>query len=80
MRPPDINLVEMALENWFQRVRPYKRGDVLYWQGDPVENLFAIQQGAVRVSSVSTAGRIYSHGILGPGHLLGATGCFLDGA
>jgi 5-methyltetrahydrofolate--homocysteine methyltransferase len=33
----------------------------------------------VKISSVTTAGKIYSHGILGAGHLLGATDYFLDG-
>ena len=37
-----------------------------------------IQKGAVKISSVSSAGKIYSHGILGTGHLLGATDYFLD--
>ncbi len=75
----DINLVDLALELWPRRVRPYKRGNILYWQGDPVENLFVIQKGAVKISSLSSAGKIYSHGILGSGHLLGATDYFLDG-
>ncbi|HOG47569.1 MAG TPA: cobalamin-dependent protein [Anaerolineae bacterium] len=79
MQPTDANLIDAALEHWPQRVRPYQRGNVLYWQGDPVENLFVIQEGAVKVSSVSSAGKICSHGILGAGRLLGATDYFLDG-
>lgn len=75
----DINLVNLALKYWPERVRPFKRGNILYWQGDPVENLFMIQRGAVKISSISSFGKIYSHGILGSGHLLGVTDYFLDG-
>ena len=78
MSSADANLLTIALQQWFERVRQYKRGNVLYWQGDPVENLFVVQKGAVKISSISSSGKIYSHGILGAGHLLGATDYFLD--
>jgi 5-methyltetrahydrofolate--homocysteine methyltransferase len=67
------------LRYWPDRVRPYRRGNILYWQGDPVESLFMIHQGAVKISSLSGTGKIYSHGILGLGHILGASDYFLDG-
>lgn len=38
-----------------------------------------IRSGAVRISSVSSGGKIYAHGILGAGRLLGAADYFLDG-
>lgn len=75
----DENLADWFASNMPEQARPYQRGKVLYWQGDPVENLFVVQKGAVKISSVSSAGKIYSHGILGTGHLLGATDYFLDG-
>lgn len=75
----EINLSDLASTLWPKRTRPYKRGNVLYWQGDPVENLYVVQNGAVKISSISSSGKIYSHGILGAGHLLGATDYFLDG-
>lgn len=40
--------------------------------------MYVIQKGAVKISSISSSGKIYSHGILGAGHLLGATDYFLD--
>lgn len=79
MHTPDTNLINLALQHWPTQARPYRRGKVLYWQGDPVEHLFVIQKGAVKISSLSTEGKIYSHGILGSGHLLGAADYFLDG-
>jgi methanogenic corrinoid protein MtbC1 len=79
MQPPDVNLVDLALEYWPKQVRSCMRGSVLYWQGDPVETLYVIQKGVVRISSVSSAGRMSSHGFLGRGHLLGATEYFFGG-
>ncbi|MBN1536281.1 MAG: cobalamin-dependent protein [Anaerolineales bacterium] len=79
MQPADTNLLDLALEHWPERIRPYNRGNILYWQGDPVDYFYVIQKGAVKISSLSSAGKIYSHGILGSGHLLGATDYFLDG-
>lgn len=79
MPPIEFSLINAATKYWPERIRSYKKGNILYWQGDPVENLFVIRQGAVKISSLSGAGKINSHGILGAGHLLGATDYFLDG-
>jgi 5-methyltetrahydrofolate--homocysteine methyltransferase len=76
--PISNQLLDLAAGFWPNRIRPARRGSILYWQGDPVERLYAIQEGAVKISSVSPDGKIYSHGILGSGHLLGATDYFLD--
>lgn len=73
------SLLTLATQYWPEYVRTFKRRKVLYWQGDPVTSLFIIQQGVVKISSVSSDGKIYSQGILGVGHLLGATDYFLDG-
>lgn len=75
----EINLVDLAGKRWPNLDKPFSRGKVLYWQGDPVEQLFIIRSGAVKVCSISTAGQICAHGILGPGSLLGATDYFMDG-
>ena len=72
MPPPDHNLADWLPGDQPERACAYPRGSILYWQGDPVERLFVIQKGAVKISSVSSAGKIYSLGILGAGHLLGA--------
>lgn len=79
MQTTDSNLQNIIQEHWPERIRSYKRGNILYWQGDPVEHLFVIQKGVVKISSLSNEGKIYTHGILGTGHLLGATDYFLDG-
>ncbi len=72
-------LLQIASQYWSENTRHYKRGNILYWQGDQVEYLYIIQTGAIKVSSVSINGKIYTHGILGSGHLLGGTDFFLNG-
>ncbi|MBN1318952.1 MAG: cobalamin-dependent protein [Anaerolineales bacterium] len=71
-------LSKLALEKWPLYNKHVSRGKILYWQGDAVENLYVIQKGAVKISSLSSSGKIYSHGIFGADHLLGATDYFLD--
>ena len=79
MQRSENNLADLARKRWPGRIRSCKRGSVLYWQGDPVEGLIVICSGAVKISSISGRGRIYAHGILGSGRLLGAADYFLDG-
>jgi hypothetical protein len=45
----DENLADWFASNMPEQARPYQRGKVLYWQGDPVENLFVVQKGALIV-------------------------------
>lgn len=78
MSTRDTRLLEFAIKYWGERIRSFEKGKILYFQGDPVENLFLVGRGAVKLSSVSEEGKIYSHGILGAGHLLGVTDYFLD--
>ena len=59
-------------------MKNYPRGNILFWQGDPVETIYVVLSGAIKISSVSEGGRVYVHDILGPGHLLGATDYFLN--
>jgi methanogenic corrinoid protein MtbC1 len=72
------SLIDIALSQWPAQSRSYEKGRILYWQGDPVELLYIIIDGAVKISSISSGGKIHSHGILGKGHILGATDYFLD--
>jgi 5-methyltetrahydrofolate--homocysteine methyltransferase len=50
----------------------YGKGDVLHWQGDPVEAILVVQNGAIKVSSVSADGRTSTYSVLGSGSLIGA--------
>jgi methanogenic corrinoid protein MtbC1 len=44
-----------------------------------VEQIYVLLDGAVKVSSISPEGRVYTYGILGAGRLIGAAEYLLDG-
>ena len=69
----------LALGIWPSRKRRYPRGAILSWQGDPVELVYIVLEGAVKISSISPEGKIYSFGILGAGRLIGARSYLLGG-
>ena len=73
------NLINLAEKLWPLRKKRYPRGSILCWQGDPVDRIYIILEGAVKISSISPEGRIFSFGIFGPGHLIGAQAYLLDG-
>ena len=72
-------LNNIALALWPDRARNFPRGSILYWQGDPVDQIFILLSGAVKVSSISLDGKVYSYGIHGAGRLVGAKSYLLDG-
>ena len=75
----DSMLNKLALEIWPDRKRQYKRGTILFWQADPVDQIYIVVEGAVKISSISLDGKIYSFGILGAGRLIGAKSYLLEG-
>jgi 5-methyltetrahydrofolate--homocysteine methyltransferase len=72
-------LINLAEKLWPQRKKHYPRGTILCWQGDPVDRVYIILEGAVKISSISPEGRIFSFGIFGAGRLIGAQSYLLDG-
>ena len=72
-------LDNVAEKLWPQRRKHYPHGAILCWQGDPVDRIFIILEGAVKISSISLEGRIFSFGILGAGRVIGARSFLLDG-
>jgi 5-methyltetrahydrofolate--homocysteine methyltransferase len=50
-----------------------RKGEMLFWQGDPVDDIYVIVSGAVKVFSVSPEGKTYTFGFAGPGDILGAS-------
>ena len=75
----DSAIIQLSLEKWPGRVNRYERGTVLYWQGDPVELIYVVLSGAVRNSSISPDGKVYTYGIYGTGRLIGAKSYLLSG-
>jgi methanogenic corrinoid protein MtbC1 len=72
-------LISLAEKLWPQRKKHFPKGSILCWQGDPVDRVYIILEGAVKISSISMEGRIFSFGILGAGRLIGAQAYLLDG-
>jgi len=73
----DANLLELIESHHIGTLQHYKKGRILYWQGDPVEQVFVIKKGAVKVFSLSREGKAYTYTILGVGGMIGATAYLL---
>ena len=54
-----------------------RRSDVVYSQGDPADAVFYIQQGRVKLTMVSFAGKEATFSVLGPTDFLGVC-CLSD--
>lgn len=70
-------LADHAVEVKRGQAQRFPKGAMLHWQGDPVEDVFIIMSGAVKISSVSTDGKIQGFAFLGAGSMVGATACLL---
>lgn len=66
------DILELVESYHIGKLKRYKKGNVLYWQGDPVEHIFVVKKGAIKVFSISREGKAYTYDILGVGHLVGA--------
>ena len=59
------------------RVRSVARGEVLFWQGDPVEAIYVVSSGSLKEYTILNDGRACAFRILGAGGLAGATAYLL---
>lgn len=59
------------------RVQYLTRGQVLHWQGDPVEYVYVVRAGSLKEYTLLPDGRAYAHRVLGRGGLAGATAYLL---
>ena len=73
------SIIKLSLELWPENIKLFERGSILFWQGDPVDQLYILIDGAVKISAISLEGKVYSFGISGPGSLFGAKSYLLDG-
>jgi len=60
------------------RVRSCSRGEVVVYEGEPGESVFAIRRGTLKVSMSDGTGRVTTLGIMGPGEIFGEL-ALLDG-
>ena len=61
---PESLLREVAAR---MHLREFQRGEVLFWEGDPCSGLHIIEQGSVRLYSISPQGRQYTLRVLQEG-------------
>src|ERR1700694_5159673 len=57
-----------------KKVRQFKRADIIFSQGTPADTVLYIQEGAVKITAVSEAGKEAIITVLGPGDFFGE-GC-----
>lgn len=75
---PDLSLIALAQAQPSGQKKRFKKGNILHWQGDPVEFIYVVVKGAIKVSSSSVDGKTYTYTIVGPGGLVGAEAFLLD--
>ncbi len=73
----DTILLDLLETTGIGRIRTYRNGEMLFWQGDPVENIFIVKRGAIKEYAFSLEGKAYIYQILGPGELAGAVAYLL---
>jgi CRP/FNR family transcriptional regulator, cyclic AMP receptor protein len=74
-RPADLDIQGfLDAAGTARQVMKYRRWGVVFAQGDPASEVFYVQQGSVKLSVLSPAGREAVVAILGPGDFFGE-GC-----
>lgn len=73
----DREFLEQVEASHLGRIRCLTRGEVLHWQGDPVEYVFVVRTGSLKEYTLLPDGRAYAHRVLGAGGLAGATAYLL---
>lgn len=68
----DLDLVNFLEASQIGHRKQFKKDRILFWQGDPVESIFILKQGAIKLSSISADGKTYTYSVLGHGGLTGA--------
>ncbi|OQY23433.1 MAG: hypothetical protein B6I35_03710 [Anaerolineaceae bacterium 4572_32.2] len=79
-RSADAGILELAKAHHVGCLKRYRNGEILYWQGDPVECLYVVKRGKIKTSVLSSAGKAHAYGVWGPGCLMGVTAYLLGKA
>jgi CRP/FNR family transcriptional regulator, nitrogen oxide reductase regulator len=61
------------------RTREFGRGEVLYLEGDPVEEILLLRSGCVKTTKFGESGTVAILGLAAPGDALGAAGLISTG-
>jgi len=54
------------------RIKEFERGEMLYWDDDPIKQVFLLVSGLVKTTQVGMSGAEVILGLSGPGDVLGA--------
>ena len=75
------DLTENILKEVADRMhlREYQRGDVLFWEGDPCDGLYIVEQGSAKIFRLSPQGRQYIVRILQEGDTFAEVPAFDEG-
>jgi CRP-like cAMP-binding protein len=65
----DRMFLEQVEATHLGRLRSVARGEVLYWQGDPVEAIFVVSSGSLKEYTLLPDGRASAYRVLGAGGL-----------
>lgn len=60
-------------------LREYQRGDVMFWEGDPCDGLYIVEQGSAKIFKLSPQGRQYIVRILQEGDTFAEVPAFDEG-
>lgn len=75
----ESGILEQVTASHNARLKQYRKGEVLYWQGDPAEFVFVLKTGKVKLFPMSAKGQAHTYDIVGPGRLIGAGALLLGG-
>jgi len=75
------DLTEIILKEVADRMhlREYQRGDVLFWEGDPCDGLYIVEQGSAKIFRLSPQGRQYIVRVLQEGDTFAEVPAFDEG-
>ena len=75
------DLTENILKEIAERMhlREYQRGDVLFWEGDPCDGLYIVEQGSAKIFRLSPQGRQYIVRVLQEGDTFAEVPAFDEG-
>lgn len=71
------NMLKQIAES--TRLREYMRGDILFWEGDPCDGLYIMEQGSAKIFRLSPQGRQYIVRVLQEGDTFGEVPAFDGG-
>ncbi len=70
---PGVELLRWVEQERIGKLLKFSKGQMLFWQGDPVEYIYLVKEGAIKIFSLYLDGKVYAYGILGVGGVCGVT-------